>query len=285
MHPELGRGRGGHRILAEKWDRHTGVELLIHEKGKDATLADRANGLARAGGTLPDLVQARCAAQAPNQPVRNAIVGAAIDDAHLDSTRDREGGEQLPIGEMGTEENHRPAVVQVFPKARKVDELDTAAVDDPVEVRVLAHDPAEVVPHPSNNPLSRGGVEVRQRPDQIPVGAPTGAQPRADRAADEPAEGRCHVNGQHARDGDQQPEQRSLQRMRDAVAPKPETAVLEAICRHVFFSRIREEIPRFHAGTEELSSSRQRPPRRQPSHRNRSAQDRKRTDRSWGSSG
>jgi hypothetical protein len=72
---------------------------------------------------------------------------------------------------MGTEEDDRLGLEYELWKTRKVDELDTATVDDLVEVRVLAHDLAKVTPHAADNLLPSRCVEVRHRPTQVLVRA------------------------------------------------------------------------------------------------------------------
>jgi hypothetical protein len=98
MHPELGGGRRGHRIMAKERDWQACIELLVHQERQDTAFADDTNGFTGSGRTFSDLGQARGAAQVTNQSISKPVVGAAIDDVHLNSERHRKRRKQFPVG-------------------------------------------------------------------------------------------------------------------------------------------------------------------------------------------
>jgi hypothetical protein len=103
-------------------------------------------------------------------------------------------------------------------------------------MRVLAHDTAKVIPHLPDNLLPSRCVEVRHRPTQVLVRSLASPQPGTYRPAHKTAECRRGIKWQPPHHRGEHPKQRALERMRDLVAPKSETAVFEVIGRHVFCS-------------------------------------------------
>ena len=134
------------------------------------------------------------------------------------------------------------------------DHLDTAIIGvavDVAEVRVLADDAAEIVPHAPHDGADRSAVELGKSAAEVALRAPRDGEPGADDAAEEAADGGGAVEGQAGEEGEGEPYR---ERLGDIAQPRRPLAAGDARSRFAGHHRRRSQPP-FKAGSRTRSSA------------------------------
>ena len=145
------------------------------------------------------------AADEPHDAVDEGIVGCAVETRERQAALARTHGGELPIAEVGREEDAGLAVV-----AQPVDVLGTDHLHaraglveaEPAEMGILAHDAAEVVPHGEENAADLGLRFFRKRAPQIVARLTRDGKIRPYPPAEPAAQARRRIEGYQAEEGE-----------------------------------------------------------------------------------